>query len=82
MRPAMLQLVKKLATAKGRAEVHELTQWADRALRDELAKNISSHDRLAHGRRLEVVDLLDQTVRNAARIPGLNKASTRELDEK
>gem|GEM_PF-7118066 len=81
MRPAMLQLVKKLATAKGRAEVHELTQWASQTLREDLARNISSGARQAHGRRLEVVELLDETVARAARTPGLHKASTLELDE-
>lgn len=77
----MLRLVKKLATSKGRAEMYELTHWAERALRADLAKNLSTHDRLAHGRRLDLVKLLEETATHAARIPGLDKASTRELDE-
>lgn len=81
MRPAMLQLVKKLASSKGRAEMQELMQWARQVIRAELGTNISSHVRLAHGRRLDVLDLLEATVSRAARTPGLNKASTRELDE-
>ena len=77
----MLHLVKKLATAQGRADMRELTRWADRALREELAKNISTGARQAHHRRLDAVKLLDHTISKAHRTPGLQKASTRALDQ-
>ena len=81
MRPAMLQLVKKLATPKGRTEIRELTRWADDTLRNELAKSMSTGARQAHHRRLVVVKLLDDTVARAQRTPGLQKESTRALDQ-
>ncbi|MBB2924092.1 hypothetical protein [Cellulomonas cellasea] len=80
LRPALLPLVQKLATARGRAELQELTSWAERTLRAELSQNLSGQTRLEHQRRLDVVVLLAQTMEHAARTPGLQKASTRQLD--